>query len=1001
MNKLITIFNKLKICILPLFLVLSLIIVNAQENTSNNVKNQNTSPAQGVMDTIPNVNNDLDTIYSVNRDMFATPKSETENDATTAKENTSNDIKNQESSSIKSAKDTIPIANKATDTIYPVNQDMLATPVNETANDSIIPNNQASDTTPKVNQKTDTIFPVNQDMMAAPKNEKQQDTLPPVVKVSDTIPESQKATGPIVVEKNKKYILGGIAVDGIKTISEQSILIFSGLSTGQLIKIPGDKLSSAIKKLWGSKLFSNVDVYVTKIDGDTIYIEISVNELDRVGILTIKGVKKSKIEEIEKEIAFQSGSMLTENLITTTKNQIVDKFREKGYLKTKVTISTKKDTSQVNTQDALILIDKGNKIKIENITFHDNRAISDKKLKKVLKKTKEKSITKKGILSIFTASKFVKDVYEEELKGVVEKFQEKGFRDALIVKDSISWNDNNTINLDITVNEGERYKFGTISFLGNTVFTDQQLQSILRIEEGVTYNGKVLNERVNGDGTPDSEDISNVYYNNGYLFSSVNLVETSTDNNIIDLEIRIVEDEAATFRKITVVGNDVTNDHVIFREIRTRPGDLFSKKEIVRTIRELGQLGYIDPEAIVPDVRPNHMDKTVDIEYSLAEKGSSQIELQGGYGGGTFIGTLGLSFNNFSVRNLFKFDEYKPVPRGDGQTVGLRLQVSKYSKTYSINFAEPWMGGKKPKGFNFSVYYSSQFRYNYITRDVDKDQRLNVIGASVGLSQRLKWPDDFFTLTTSVNYQQFNLKNYFLPSFTFSNGVSNNFNFSVILGRSSAGPNPIFPQQGSQFSIGLKFTPPYSYFNNKDYTDLPDEEKYEWLEFYKINFSGKWYTSVLGKLTLMTLGEMGYLGAYNPAIGEPPFERFYVGGDGLANGQFDGRTVISLRGYPNSSLSPITGGTIYNKVSFELRYPISLKPTASIYALTFIEGGNSWQVWENYNPFDLKRAAGIGARVFMPAFGLLGIDFGYGFDTIPGTNKISGWQTHFIIGQQF
>ncbi len=946
MNKLITIFNKLKICLLPLILILSLVTANAQENTSE-------------------------------------------------------DAKTQDSTVVKKAKDNSSGESKAKDTIFPVNRDMFAEPKDETATDSIYSTNQVSDSIPKTNQKTDTIFPVNQDMISTPKNEKFRDTLPPVVKVLDTVPETPKVSGPIKVDKNKKYILGGISVDGIQTISEQSILIFSGLSTGQLIKIPGDKLSSAIKKLWGSKLFSNVDVYVTKIDGNSIYIEINVTELDRVGTLTIKGVKKSKIEEIQKEIEFQSGSMLTENLITTTKNQIVNKFREKGFLKTKVTISTKPDTSQINTQDALILIDKGSKIKIKNITFHNNRAISDKKLKKILKKTKEKSITKKGILSLFTSSKFVKDVYEEELKGVVGKFQEKGFRDALIVKDSISWNDDNTINLDITVNEGDRYKFGSITFLGNTVFTDQQLQSILRIQEGVIYNGKLLNERVNGDGSPDSEDISNTYYNNGYLFSSVNLVETSTDNNIIDLEIRIVEDEAATFRKITVVGNDVTNDHVIFREIRTKPGDLFSKKDIVRTIRELGQLGYIDPEAIVPDVRPNHSDKTVDIEYSLAEKGSSQIELQGGYGGGTFIGTLGLSFNNFSVRNLFKLKEYKPVPRGDGQTVGLRLQVSKYSKTYSINFSEPWMGGKKPKGFNFSIYYSSQFRFNYLTRDVDKDQRLNVIGASVGLSQRLKWPDDFFTLTTSMNYQQFNLKNYFLPSFTFSNGVSNNFNFSVVLGRSSAGPNPIFPQQGSQFSIGLKFTPPYSYFNDKDYTNLPDEEKYEWLEFYKVNFSGRWYTSVIGKLTLMTLGEMGYLGAYNDDIGPPPFERFFVGGDGLANGQFDGRTVIALRGYPNSSLSLITGGTIYNKVSFELRYPISLKPSASIYALTFLEGGNSWQEFKNYNPFDLKRAAGVGARVFMPAFGLLGVDFGYGFDTIPGTFQVSGWQTHFIIGQQF
>ncbi len=888
------------------------------------------------------------------------------------------------------------------DSIAPANQVSDTIPELKKPLDTVAPVNQVRDSISKTQQKIDTIFPVNQGLISKPKTEITNDSISKMEQTLDTIPETEKVIEPIKIDKNKKYVLGGITVVGIETISEQSILIFSGLNTGQQIKIPGDKLSAAIKKLWGSKLFSNVVVYVTKIDENSIYLEINVDELDKVGKLTIKGVKKSKIEEIQKEIEFQIGSMLTENLITTTKNQLENKYREKGFLKTKVTISTRIDTSQTNIQDALILIDKGEKVKINQITFHNNRALSDKKLKKLLKKTKEKSITKKGILSIFTSSKLVEDVYEEDLKRLVEKYQEIGYRDALIIKDSISWNDDNTINLDITVNEGEQYKFGKITFLGNTVFTDQYLQNIIRIDEGVTYNGKDLIERVKGDGSPDSQDISNLYYNRGYLFSSVELVETSTENNIIDLEIRIIEDEVATFRKVTIVGNDVTNDHVLFREIRTKPGQLFSKKDIVRSIRELGQLGYIDPEAIVPDVVPNHQDKTVDIEYSLAEKGSSQIELQGGYGGGTFIGTLGLSFNNFSIKNIFNLDQYKPVPRGDGQSIGLRFQVSKYSKTYSVNFSEPWMGGKKPKGFNFSVYKSLQFRYNYITRDVDKNQRLDIIGASLGLSQRLTWPDDFFTLSTSLNYQRFDLKNYFLPSFNYNTGISNNFNFAVNFGRNDAGPNPVFPTTGSQFNLGIKFTPPYSAFNDKDYTTLPDEEKYEWLEFYKVTFTGKWYTSLAGKLILMSNAEVGYMDGYNDDIGAPPFERFYMGGDGLQQGQFDGRTVISLRGYPNGSLSNLRGGTIYNKVGFELRYPITLKPSASIYALTFLEGGNSWDNSAKFNPFKLKRSAGAGVRVFMPAFGLLGIDFGYGFDAYEGSNgEIGGWQTHFIIGQQF
>ncbi|MDH3321588.1 MAG: outer membrane protein assembly factor BamA [Flavobacteriaceae bacterium] len=840
-----------------------------------------------------------------------------------------------------------------------------------------------------------TIFTANAQEIT-PKNEKAIDTIVPVTQAIDTIKRVEKS-GPIELEKNKRYTLGGITVKGNETISEQSILIFSGLNTGQSLKIPGDKLSSSIKKLWGSKLFSNVDIYVTKIDKDAVYLEIEVNELDKVGTVTIKGIKKSKIEDLSKEIEFKSGAMLTENLTTTTENFIKDKYREKGFLKTKVTISTKQDTSKTNTQDALILIDKGSKVKIKNITFHNNSSLSDAKLKKLLKKTKEKGITR-----IFSPSKYVEDLYEEDLDKLVEKYQEKGYRDALVIKDSISWNDDNTINLDITVNEGDRYKFGNITFLGNTVFTDQQLQSILRIDQDVVYNGKALNERVYGDGTPDSQDITNTYLDNGYLFSRVTAVETSAENNTIDLEIRIIEDEPAYIRKVSIKGNDVTNDHVLYREVRTQPGDLFSKKDIIRTIRELGQLGYIDPENIVPDVQPNHTDKTADIEYSLSEKGSSQIELQGGYGGGTFVGTLGLSFNNFSVKNLFNLEEYKPVPRGDGQSVALRLQVSKYYRTYSVSFTEPWWGGKKPKGFNFSIYNSSQYGYDYRFNDVDKDQLLDIIGASVGLSQRLKWPDDYFTLSTSVNYQRFKLKNYRISSFAFDNGTSNNFNFAVNFGRNNAGPNPIFPTTGSQFNLALKFTPPYSLINDKDYTDLPDEDLYKWLEYYKVIFTGKWYTPIVGKMILMSNAELGFLGAYNDEIGEPPFERFYVGGDGLAQGQFDGRQTIALRGYPNSSLSSVTGGTIYNKVAFEVRYPITLKPSASIYALAFLEGGNSWDGFQDYNPFSLKRSTGGGIRVFMPAFGLLGIDFGYGFDEVPGIpGEISGWQTHFIIGQQF
>ncbi len=836
-----------------------------------------------------------------------------------------------------------------------------------------------------------------------------QDTIPEFKKVKDSTAINQlidsiskpidtiPSLNDINFRKVDSYILGGISTKGNQQFTDQSITAFSELVVGQPIKIPGDKLTGAIKKLWNSKLFSNVDVYVTKIDGKTVYLEFEVQELTKLSSVTFEGVKKNKATDLQKDTEFQKGAMLTENLITTTKNYIKKKYVDKGYLKTKVTINTKIDTTGNNAEKALIVIDKGEKVKIKNLRFHGNDAFKSKRLKKLLKKTKQKNIA-----HIFKPSRYREKEYNEDLESLVEKYREKGYRDAQVLKDSISWNDDNTINLDITVNEGNKYYFGNIKFLGNTVLSDTILQRVLRLSKGDVYNGKLLNEQVKGDGSPDSQDITNIYLNSGYLFSTVTPVETSVKNDTIDIEIRIREDDPAYIRKVTLIGNEVTNDHVIMREIRTLPGNLFSRSDIIRTIREVGQLPFIDAENIVPDVKPNYNDKTVDLEYSIAEKGASQIELQGGFGGNSFVGTLGLSFSNFSVKNIFNGKAYKPVPRGDGQSVSLRAQKSRFSSTYSFSFTEPWLGGKRPRSLSFSIFSSSQFRFDFVNRRVDKDQKLNILGATIGISQRLRWPDDYFTLSTVLSFQRYTLNNFFLGSFGFNNGISDNLSLAVNFGRSSAGPNPIFPTSGSQFNIGAKVTPPYSLFGNKDYKNLSDQERFKLLEFYKINFTGKWYTTITGKLVLMSNSEFGFLGAYNNDLGISPFERFYVGGDGLANGQFDGRQTIALRGYDNNSLSSNTGGTVYNKFSFELRYPLTLKPSASIYILGFVEGGNSFDGFKNFNPFDLKRSAGVGVRIFMPAFGLLGIDFGHGFDDdlrIPGQK--SGWQPHFIIGQQF
>jgi len=797
--------------------------------------------------------------------------------------------------------------------------------------------------------------------------------------------------------KAKRYTLGGISIKGNNRFSEQSIKAYAGLTIGKEIKIPGDELSSAIKKLWKSDLFSNVDVYAAKIDGNTIYLEFDIKELSKIGKVTITGLRKGQISDLEKEIEFKKGAMLTENLITTTKNYIQDKFKKKGFLKTKVNIATKVDTTD-NTILSSIRIDKGKRVKIKNFRFHGNEALTYRKLRKAFKKTKQRFFPR-----FWRPSKLVDEDYDAGLEKLISKYQEKGYRDAQVLSDSISWNDDNTINIDINLTEGKQYKFGDIKFLGNTVFTDEQLEAFLGLHKGDVYNGKLLTERVNGDGTPDSQDISNTYMNRGYMFSNVTPVETAVKDNAIDLEIRIHEDEQATVKNVTVVGNDKTNDHVVYRELHTRPGDLFNKQAIIRSVREISGLGFFDPEAVVPDVKPNYAEKTVDIEYSVAEKGSSQIELQGGYGGGSFIGTLGLSFSNFSIKNLFNKKAYTPIPMGDGQKLALRFQASKYSSTYSFSFTEPWFGGKKPKALSFSIYDSKQFRYNYATRDVDKNQKIDILGLSLGLNQRLKWPDDFFTLSTSVSYQRYTLKNYFFPTFNFDNGKSNNLSFGVSLNRSSQGPNPIYPTKGSQFSIGAKLTPPFSLFQDKNYTTISNQEKYKWLEFYKASFSSKWFNEISKKLVLVTSADFGLLGAYNNELGVSPFERFYVGGDGLGGGyQYDGRQTIGLRGYPNSSLTPNGGGTVYDKFVLEMRYPITLKPSASIYVLGFLEGGNTYNDLKKFDPFLLKRSAGVGLRLFMPSFGLLGIDFAHGFDDVPNNPGVkSGWQTHFTIGQQF
>ena len=817
------------------------------------------------------------------------------------------------------------------------------------------------------------------------------------------------------VEGGETYLIKEITVTGNTNFSAQTIIAYSKLRKDEEIQVGGEKIANAVKTLWKSNLFSSIDIYVTDIEGSTANLEINLSDLPELKDLTIEGIKKGKKDEVITENKLKAGTKVTENLIATTKNYLTNKYRKKGFLNTKVKIITSQVIDSVEKERVNMLIDisKGQKVKIKSINFEGNEKITDKKLRKAMKNTKQKSLSP---LRILKRSKYIEDDFNADLVTLVDYYKENGYRDARVISDSISYLDKKTISLDIKVEEGEQYTFGKITFVGNTIYSDRQLGLLLGIKEGDTYNGVELRERIADETNPDAQDITNAYQNNGYMFSTINPVEVSAEGNVIDMEIRISEGKPAYFNNVTVVGNDVTNDHVVYREIRTRPGQLYKKSDIIRTIRELGQLGFFDAQQISPNIKnPNPVDGTLDVEYSVVEQGSSQIQLQGGYGGGGFIGTLGLSFNNFSIRDIFKKDAYKPVPRGDGQSLALRLQASQYFQTYSFSFSEPWLGGKKPYQMSTSLSHSKQFLYSSTTGSADRDRSFNITGLTFGLSTRLSKPDDYFVLSQALSFQHYNLNNYSTSLFTFGDGYSNNLSYTIGLSRNDLRVDPIFPTGGSSFSISAKFSLPYSLVNGVDYGALAeeretadddriaeiDQERFKWLEFYKVKFKAEWYQSLTKKFVLRPSVEFGFLGAYNNDRGVIPFERFFVGGDGLANYSLDGREVVQLRGYPNQSLSDTDGGSIYNKFSLELRYPITLGASAKIYALTFLEAGSSVNNFKDFDPFNLQRSAGFGLRIFMPAFGLLGIDFGHAFDESPFGATVKNWETHFIIGQQF
>tara|TARA_B100001741_G_scaffold151741_1_gene125373 strand:+ start:15232 stop:17709 length:2478 start_codon:yes stop_codon:yes gene_type:complete len=790
----------------------------------------------------------------------------------------------------------------------------------------------------------------------------------------------------------KEYFIGGIDVEGTKFLDNKTLIQLSKLEVGSKIMVPGDELTKASKILWQQGLFSNVQIKVKSIQSNTIFLTLFLEERPRLSKFKFNGLKRSEIDAIRDKIKLARGKIITENVIINTKNIIANHFKEKGFLNISTSIDQEVDTITKNHVIILLNIDKGKKVKIGKINFEGNSTFSNKRLKRLMKDTKEKKFFR-----IFKASKFLEEAYETDKENIILKYNEKGLRDAKVISESTSYIDEEEIlNIEIKINEGKTYYFGDITFVGNTKYSDNELAALVGIKKGDIFDQSVLETRVLG--SPDSRDVHSIYLDNGYLFSQVTPIETEIRNDTIDIEIRIFEGLQARINRVSVSGNSKTNDHVIIREIRTKPGDLFSRSDIMRSQREIATLNYFDPEKLNIDVDPNQKDGTVDLNYIVEEKSSDQIELQGGYGADRIIGTFRVSFNNFSAKNIFKNGAWTPLPSGDGQRLSLSATSNGVQfQSYNISFTEPWLGGKKPNSLTIGAYHS--ITSNGLEREDENRGVFKVTGASFGLGKRLKWPDDFFTL-----YQNISLKKYLVDQYSFGNfddGTFYNMSYSFVLGRNSV-DQPTFPRKGSNMKLSIQLTPPYSILDGIDnYSESEIEDLNTWVEYHKWNFGANWFNSLADKLVLKTNLEFGLIGKYSNDKELTQFERFYVGGDGLSGYAVDGREVIALRGYENNSLSPNNGATIYNKYTLELRYALSLNPQSPIFALAFLEAGNTWNMFNKFNPFNIKRSAGVGIRMTIPMMGIMGVDWGYGFDEITGSPTSSGSQFHFSINQQF
>jgi outer membrane protein insertion porin family len=818
--------------------------------------------------------------------------------------------------------------------------------------------------------------------------------------------ESQKIIDYMTLED---YVIGGVSITGVRFLDANALVGISGLRVGQEVTIPGDAITTAEQKLWQQGLFSDVRILISKVQADTVFLDINLQERPRISSVKLNGLKNSEKTDLNKKINLPIGSQVTAYLINTAQKIIKDHFVSKGFLNTEVSFIQKDDPDQPNNVIININVDKKQRVKIARIDFVGNEFFKDSKLRTKLKSTKIRN------LNILRASKFINDKYIEDKEKLATFYNDNGFKDFSIISDSIYTVSPNRIGLQIKIDEGKQYFLRNVDFVGNSVYRKEDLKKVFNVEKGSVYNQSLIDDRLNGSaGAQDA--VSNLYQDNGYLFSRLTPVEAKIDHDSIDLEVRIYEGDQAYLNNVLITGNTRTNEHIARRELYTLPGDLFSKTKIIRSIRQLGVLGHFDPEKINPTPLPDITNGTVDLLYKLEEKANDQFEVSGGWGAGMLVGTVGVRFNNFAMRNFFKLKEWKPYPSGDGQSISIRAQSNgRIYSSYNISFVEPWLGGKNPNTFSVSLYRSIMTN----GKKVGEDGRQSMIidGASIGIGKRLSWPDDFFSIYEELNYQRYNLDNYTVYAFLFDNGNSNLFSLTTKLTRFSTGPNLIYPETGSSFTLSLQATPPYSLLSGKNMTDVSDQVKYKWIEFHKWTFKADYYYPLTknNKLVLNTRFNFGYLGYYNSAIGPSPFENFSVGGDGMTGYSFYGREMIKLRGYGSGSngvgsltpLDPVKGapsGNVYSKITFELRYPVSLNPQATIYVLSFLESGKAWYSLKEYNPFKMNRSAGIGVRANLPMFGLLGVDWGYGFDPVPlpGTYPNANHsQFQFTIGQEF